>query len=119
MAESEEDWIKRRAYALWEEEGYPSGKDREHWERAKLEHATLKPTASNTPPMASPRKKAAAVVKAPKAAAPKAPKTVTKTAPSKPASTGTAAKTTSKTPAAIPAAVEPAKKRSKKVPAGQ
>lgn len=117
MAESEEDWIKRRAYALWEEEGYPSGKDREHWERAKLEYATLKPTASSTPLTAGPRKKAAAAVKPPKAAAPKAQKT----AISKPASTTkpAAAKTTSKTPAAIPAAVEPAKKRSKKVPAGE
>ncbi|OHV84834.1 DUF2934 domain-containing protein [Rhizobium sp. LCM 4573] len=39
--EAEEDWIRKRAYALWEAEGYPSGKDREHWERAKLEYATL------------------------------------------------------------------------------
>jgi hypothetical protein len=39
--ESEEIWIRKRAYALWEEEGYPSGKDREHWERAKLEYASL------------------------------------------------------------------------------
>lgn len=48
MADSESDWIKRRAYTLWEEEGYPSGKDLEHWERAKLEFATQKPTASHS-----------------------------------------------------------------------
>ncbi|MFB2607092.1 DUF2934 domain-containing protein, partial [Rhizobium phaseoli] len=23
MAETREEWIKKRAYALWEEEGYP------------------------------------------------------------------------------------------------
>jgi hypothetical protein len=45
MAGSEEDWIRHRAYVLWEEEGYPTGKDREHWERAALEYATLKPVA--------------------------------------------------------------------------
>jgi hypothetical protein len=47
MAATEEHWIKHRAYELWEQEGYPSGKDQEHWERAKLEYATLHPTASN------------------------------------------------------------------------
>jgi len=46
MADSEEDWIKRRAYELWEAEGYPTGKDTEHWERAKLEYVSLKPAAS-------------------------------------------------------------------------
>ncbi|MGK6311705.1 DUF2934 domain-containing protein [Neorhizobium sp. DT-125] len=119
MADSEEDWIKKRAYALWEEEGYPAGKDREHWERAKLEYATLKPVASNAAP-AAPRRKAAAAATPPKAA-PKAkaasPKAATKTAAS-----GTAAapaKTAPKTPAAIPASAEPAKKRSRKVPAGE
>ncbi len=48
MAASQENWIKHRAYELWEQEGYPSGKDTEHWERAKLEYAALKPTASET-----------------------------------------------------------------------
>lgn len=47
MAASEEEWIRHRAYELWEQEGYPSGKDAEHWERAKLEHALLKPVASD------------------------------------------------------------------------
>ncbi|MBB4346526.1 DUF2934 domain-containing protein [Aliirhizobium cellulosilyticum] len=63
MAASQENWIKHRAYQLWEQEGYPSGKDMEHWERAKLEYATLKPTAGETD---APKKGAA--VKAPKAA---------------------------------------------------
>ncbi|WP_084682966.1 DUF2934 domain-containing protein [Neorhizobium vignae] len=119
MAESEEVWIKKRAYTLWEEEGYPSGKDREHWERAKLEYATLGPTASKKPAAGS-RGKSAAV---------KPPKAASKAAASKPAAKTAAAKvspakTTSKAPAskapaaAAPEAAEPAKKRSKKVPAG-
>ncbi|CDZ70172.1 Hypothetical protein NGAL_HAMBI2610_17730 [Neorhizobium galegae bv. orientalis] len=115
MAESEEVWIRKRAYTLWEEEGYPSGKDREHWERAKLEYATLGPTALKTPAAGS-RGKSATSVKPPKAAS--------KAATSKPAAKTAAAKaspakTTSKAPAAaMPEAVQPAKKRSKKVPAG-
>ncbi|CDZ25902.1 DUF2934 domain-containing protein [Neorhizobium galegae] len=115
MAESEEVWIRKRAYTLWEEEGYPSGKDREHWERAKLEYATLGPTASKKPAAGS-RGKSATAVKSPKAAS--------KAATSKPAAKTAAAKaspakTTSKAPAAaMPEAVQPAKKRSKKVPAG-
>lgn len=129
MADSEEDWIKKRAYALWEEEGYPAGKDREHWERAKLEYATLKPVASNAAPVIRRRKSAAEA--APAKAAPKtkavSPKTAAKaaaprTAASKTAAPKTAAapaKTASKTPAAIPASAEPAKKRSRKVPAGE
>ena len=115
MAESEEIWIRKRAYTLWEEEGYPSGKDREHWERAKLEYATLGPTASKRPAAGSGGKSATAV-KPPKAAS-KAPtpKPAAKTAAAK----ASPAKTTSKAPAAaMPEAVQPAKKRSKKVPAG-
>ena len=90
MADSEEIWIRKRAYALWEEEGYPSGKDREHWERAKLEYAALKPVASKASPAAS-RRKTAAAVKPPEAAPRGKPapskavssKTATKTAPAK------------------------------------
>lgn len=45
MAENEDDWIKKRAYALWEEEGQPHGKDAEHWEQARREYSAfaLKP----------------------------------------------------------------------------
>lgn len=37
MADSE-DWIKSRAYELWEQEGQPHGKHAEHWERARREY---------------------------------------------------------------------------------
>lgn len=33
----EEDRIRARAYAIWEEEGWPDGRHREHWERARRE----------------------------------------------------------------------------------
>ncbi len=32
-----EDGIRRRAYAIWEEEGRPEGRDEEHWARAEAE----------------------------------------------------------------------------------
>nr|WP_250810005.1 DUF2934 domain-containing protein [Neorhizobium tomejilense] len=110
MAESEEVWIRKRAYTLWEEEGYPSGKDREHWERAKLEYATIGPTASKKSAAGSGGKSATAV-KPPKAGSKSAtPKPAAKTAAAK----ASPAKTTSKAPAAaMPEAVQPAKKRSK------
>lgn len=34
---TERDQIRRRARAIWREEGCPQGRDREHWERAELE----------------------------------------------------------------------------------
>jgi len=40
MADSDE-WIRSRAYALWEESGYAHGKDSEHWEKARREYEAL------------------------------------------------------------------------------
>jgi hypothetical protein len=34
-----EESIKARAYAIWEDEGKPHGKDLEHWRRAKSDVA--------------------------------------------------------------------------------
>ncbi len=48
MAETREEWIKKRAYSLWEEEGHPSGRDSVHWEKARAEHDALK-GASKSP----------------------------------------------------------------------
>lgn len=31
------DRIRQRAYAIWEEEGRPQGRERDHWERAAHE----------------------------------------------------------------------------------
>ncbi|MFS8146322.1 DUF2934 domain-containing protein [Rhizobium sp. BR 249] len=41
MAETREEWIKKRAYALWEEEGHPTGRDSIHWEQARHERDAL------------------------------------------------------------------------------
>lgn len=37
LSETEHDQIRRRARAIWREEGGPEGRDREHWEQAELE----------------------------------------------------------------------------------
>jgi len=47
MLESRDEWIKKRAYAIWEEEGHPSGRDVEHWARASSERIALEETAAN------------------------------------------------------------------------
>ncbi|MCF3642098.1 DUF2934 domain-containing protein [Rhizobium sp. TRM95111] len=31
------EWISKRAYSLWERDGRPCGRDREHWEQATRE----------------------------------------------------------------------------------
>ncbi|MCB5203646.1 DUF2934 domain-containing protein [Neorhizobium sp. T786] len=69
MAENEEEWVRKRAYALWEEEGYPSGKHDDHWERARREFAAFgsspakrtptprtasSPSSKSSPPAAEP-----------------------------------------------------------------
>lgn len=132
MAASDE-WIKHRAYELWEQEGYPSGKDKEHWERAKLEYASQNPVASSDK---APKRKLAAekaekpATKALKTTAPKAatPKKAAKSEKPAPAASGLDAETVAapkpkatkpKTikAAAATASSEQTKKRPKKVAA--
>lgn len=64
MAETRDEWIKKRAYALWEEEGHPMGRDSIHWEQAGAEHDALK-GASKSPngKEVKPRAKRAAAAK--------------------------------------------------------
>lgn len=45
MLEPRDEWIKKRAYAIWEEEGYPSGRDTMHWEQANSERIALEKSA--------------------------------------------------------------------------
>jgi Protein of unknown function (DUF2934) len=94
MADSE-DWIKSRAYELWEQEGQPHGKDAEHWEQARREYEqrSTAPASNGAKPPATRRKAAVKPEPAPTdpaidtaaAAKPKA-KTATKAA-AKPATT--------------------------------
>lgn len=37
MNNDQEQWLQQRAYAIWEVEGRPDGRDREHWEQATRE----------------------------------------------------------------------------------
>ncbi|MGO6819473.1 DUF2934 domain-containing protein [Rhizobium brockwellii] len=48
MAETRDEWIKKRAYALWEEEGHPTGRDSIHWEQARHERDTLEGSAASS-----------------------------------------------------------------------
>ena len=105
MAASE-DWIKSRAYALWEEEGRPHGKDAEHWERAAKEFKEkgLSKTNGAKKPAASRRKTpepaAAAAEPSPTSEAMVKSKPKAKAAPKKPVEApAPAAKKTRKTPA--------------------
>tara|TARA_R110002020_G_scaffold50864_5_gene144178 strand:- start:3949 stop:4317 length:369 start_codon:yes stop_codon:yes gene_type:complete len=49
MAEHEDEWIRQRAYALWEQEGRPSGRDAEHWEQARQEHGAAASKTATSP----------------------------------------------------------------------
>ncbi|WFU11606.1 DUF2934 domain-containing protein (plasmid) [Rhizobium sp. CB3090] len=35
------NWISRRAHQIWQQEGFPSGRDREHWSQAVAERNLL------------------------------------------------------------------------------
>lgn len=39
MDTAREDTIRKRAHQIWESEGHPDGRDREHWEEAEREMA--------------------------------------------------------------------------------
>jgi hypothetical protein len=71
MTESRDEWIKKRAYALWEEEGRPSGRDAAHWEQATNERNAVEKTAPHGIEVKAKRKAepAAKTPKTPKSAA--------------------------------------------------
>jgi hypothetical protein len=41
------EWIKRRAYSLWEEAGRPHGRDQDHWNQAAAEREDLERTRAS------------------------------------------------------------------------
>lgn len=45
MNDERQEWISKRAYALWEADGRPDGKDHQHWEQAARERAELERVA--------------------------------------------------------------------------
>lgn len=50
MPEQKEQAIRERAYAIWEEEGRPDGKDLEHWRRAEDEINSAGEASENKTP---------------------------------------------------------------------
>ncbi|RUT30374.1 DUF2934 domain-containing protein [Arsenicitalea aurantiaca] len=46
MQKERDEEIRKRAYELWEEEGYPDGREHEHWQRAEAEFADAGATGS-------------------------------------------------------------------------
>lgn len=49
MNTSEREWIEKRAYGIWEEDGRPDGKSELHWQQACIafhEQNTSAPSAS-------------------------------------------------------------------------
>lgn len=51
-----EQRVRDRAYALWESEGRPLGRDTEHW---RMSEAAARAELAPAPPKAAPRKKTA------------------------------------------------------------
>lgn len=45
---SRHEWICKRAYAIWEMEGRPHGRDAEHWLQATAERERLERTRAST-----------------------------------------------------------------------
>jgi hypothetical protein len=43
----QEDHVRKRAHAMWEKEGRPHGKEKEHWERALQELRSEEERASS------------------------------------------------------------------------
>ncbi len=72
MADNRDELLRARAYALWEEEGQPHGRDADHWAAAEAElfgdaakstaapEATARPARKPRAPAAPRRRKGAA-----------------------------------------------------------
>lgn len=74
MSANPHEAIARRAYEIWEAEGHPHGRDREHWEQAAAELGDSAPMPENfhsSDPVAS--EDAAEAAPEPAAAPKKAP----------------------------------------------
>ncbi|TCU30689.1 DUF2934 family protein [Rhizobium azibense] len=47
MVYNKDDWISQRAYAIWEEEGRPFGRETENWQQAAAEFDQLQTTKAS------------------------------------------------------------------------
>ncbi len=48
MVRNKEDWVSQRAYAIWEAEGRPYGRDAENWQKAAAEFEQLEMTKASS-----------------------------------------------------------------------
>lgn len=48
MTQMAVNWISTRAYALWEQNGRPEGKDVEHWRQAEEEYERMIKTKASS-----------------------------------------------------------------------
>jgi hypothetical protein len=48
MPDRDYDWIARRAYTLWEDEGRPDGRDADHWQTAEQDWQALATASDRT-----------------------------------------------------------------------
>ncbi|KPH05116.1 DUF2934 domain-containing protein (plasmid) [Rhizobium acidisoli] len=47
MSDQRHHWISKRAYAIWEEQGRPHGRDDDHWRQAVAERNALERTQAS------------------------------------------------------------------------
>ncbi|EJT05055.1 DUF2934 domain-containing protein [Rhizobium sp. CCGE 510] len=47
MSNRRHEWISKRAYAIWEEQGRPQGRDDDHWRQAVAERNALERTQAS------------------------------------------------------------------------
>lgn len=48
MSDRRHEWISKRAYAIWEEQGRPHGRGDEHWRQAAAERDALERTKASS-----------------------------------------------------------------------
>ena len=48
MSDRRHEWISKRAYAIWDEQGRPHGRDDEHWRQAVAERDALERTRASS-----------------------------------------------------------------------
>jgi hypothetical protein len=49
MPDNREDQVRKHAHRLWEVEGKPHGRDKEHWQQAEKELSSAEPGEDRTP----------------------------------------------------------------------
>ena len=53
MVDNRDEQLRERAYGIWQAEGEPHGRDREHWEMAERELAGAEPVQTKDEPQAA------------------------------------------------------------------